>query len=131
MSANSLAITDDTFSGKNSVLDCQEQCSMALYGCYDAIRCCVMKLNGNLEDVDDIFQETYIALLPKWAGIDGLSQVLIRLYICGISRKLWLKEIKRRKTEVKCLVEYMYECELSKMYIIGVFFYKSGYIEFC
>lgn len=67
-----------------------------LYGIYPSIESLVKKNQGNREDSEDIFQEALIVLFKKVKKGDFVLSSSLKTFIYGISKNLWLQELRRR-----------------------------------
>jgi RNA polymerase sigma factor (sigma-70 family) len=71
-----------------------------LYGSYPSARKWIVANSGNKEDAEDIFQEALLVLYKKVKAGGFVLSSSLKTYLTGISRNLWLKELKRKGIEV-------------------------------
>ena len=73
-----------------------------------AIKKFVLNNNGNTEEVQDVMQETLIAVWQNLAKPDFLLNVKLSTYVFSIAKNQWFKQLKR-KTRFKVVDESMTE----------------------
>lgn len=63
---------------------------------YPSVRKFILSNNGNEHDAKDIYQESFIVALKQIRNSKYLQKSSVGTYLYSISRRLWLKELKRR-----------------------------------
>jgi RNA polymerase sigma factor (sigma-70 family) len=89
----------------------------------------ICSLYGNKEDVADIIQDVCEVILNKKEYFANKPETLLKAYIIGIGRNLWLKELQKRRVIKDKLGDYAYwqksennHLDLMKLRNIEVFY---------
>ena len=71
--------------------------------CQRTVTWMVLKNSGSRPEADDLFQEVILVFLDnvsanKFQHWEGTK---VKTYICDVARLMWLKELRRRKSQIK------------------------------
>lgn len=75
---------------------------------FNAIKKFVLNNNGNIEEAQDVMQETMIAVWQNLAKPDFLLNVKLSTYVFSIAKNQWFKQLKK-KSRFKVVDESMSE----------------------
>ncbi|WP_448518907.1 RNA polymerase sigma factor [Rhodoflexus sp.] len=80
--------------------------------CLPFVKKMVTLNSGTLEDAEEILSDALYIYYTKGKPVDKTSPVT---YICAVASKLWLKELRRRRTALKHrrMLQWHYEQEQS------------------
>jgi len=68
---------------------------------FPTIKHFVLKNNGTNEEANDVFQDALVIFYVKIRKGEYLSTSSLKTYLFGISKNLWLKELRKKRTEAK------------------------------
>ncbi|NIF03819.1 sigma-70 family RNA polymerase sigma factor [Chryseobacterium sp. Tr-659] len=69
----------------------------------------ILKNSGNIEDAEDIFQDSLLILYEKLNADHFKAQTCLGNYIIGISKNLWLKKLKNKNFYITSPEDYFLE----------------------
>ncbi len=73
---------------------------------YPSVEHLILKNRGDKQDARDIFQEAIIIVYRKSLDPEFLLESSLKTYLISISKYLWLKDLRNKKTEDEALVTY-------------------------
>ena len=80
---------------KLSTVELREAFFMALYKkAFPVVARYVARMDGSLEEAQDIFQDTLVIYYEKVASAQSESIVNVKAYLLGIAKRLWLQHYK-------------------------------------
>lgn len=87
---------------------------------FPPIRGYVCQNNGTAEEANDIFQDALTVMYVKIRKQEYAGAGTLKSFVYGVSKKLWLKELRRRRVvaknepSLKVLAEYQEEIEVHE-----------------
>lgn len=73
---------------------------------FPVVKTFVLANNGNLDDANDLFQETLIILLRKLEEDDFVLTAKLKTYLFAIAKNLWHKHLRDNKRTIRLTEDY-------------------------
>ncbi|MDZ4203270.1 MAG: sigma-70 family RNA polymerase sigma factor [Bacteroidales bacterium] len=89
--------------------------------CYPYINNLVRTNSGELEDVQDVFQDCMVILYKKLKEGDIELQCSFNTYLYSICKRLWLKKLQTRRQEESAIRDIASTVELSEDDLIRIY----------
>jgi RNA polymerase sigma factor (sigma-70 family) len=89
--------------------------------CYPLIRNLVLKNSGEIEDVQDVFQDAMVILFKKVKENGLVLQCSFKTYIFSICQHLWLQRLERRKKNTHVFRRVSLTAELREEELIEIY----------
>jgi RNA polymerase sigma factor (sigma-70 family) len=89
--------------------------------CYPLVKSLVLKNSGELEDVQDVFQDAMVILYKKLRQEDLTLHCAFKTYFYSICNHLWLQKLQKRKKEKSIIKNFSQLTELKEDDLIEIY----------